>query len=198
MVYGSGVAAGTKITALGTGTGGAGTYTVNISQTVASEAMTSQTPIGDTLCASGSQYSNNELDFGVGSGALGAVPGFPSYGEKGYTFPPEVVGDGAVEFGLHVQIESAFYASSAFTSISFQPCTSPTAGATTGGSNPIASRALTYAQLQVVGAHYFIPVNFAAVLRYLNFYALFTAGGGGDPTTGTILAWYGPKTGGEQ
>ena len=39
-IYGTGVAAGTTITALGTGTGGAGTYTVSTSQTVSSEAMT--------------------------------------------------------------------------------------------------------------------------------------------------------------
>ena len=39
LIYGSGVAANTTITALGTGTGGIGTYTVNNSQTVASRAM---------------------------------------------------------------------------------------------------------------------------------------------------------------
>ncbi len=36
---GSGISAGTQITAFGTGTGGVGTYTVSISQTVGSEAM---------------------------------------------------------------------------------------------------------------------------------------------------------------
>lgn len=41
VVYGTGVAAGTFITALGTGSGGTGTYTVGTSQTVASRAMTS-------------------------------------------------------------------------------------------------------------------------------------------------------------
>lgn len=39
-VAGAGVTAGTTITALGSGTGGTGTYTVSASQTVASEAMT--------------------------------------------------------------------------------------------------------------------------------------------------------------
>ena len=39
FVFGSGVAWGTIITALGTGTGGTGTYTVAVSQTVSSEAM---------------------------------------------------------------------------------------------------------------------------------------------------------------
>lgn len=41
-VSGAGVAAGTVITAFGTGTGAAGTYTVNNSQTVASEALTAE------------------------------------------------------------------------------------------------------------------------------------------------------------
>jgi hypothetical protein len=40
VVAGAGVTAGTKITALGTGTGGTGTYTVDSSATIASEAMT--------------------------------------------------------------------------------------------------------------------------------------------------------------
>ena len=39
LVYGSGVSTGTVITALGTGTGGAGTYIVNLTQTVSSEAI---------------------------------------------------------------------------------------------------------------------------------------------------------------
>jgi len=41
VISGSGVTAGTYITALGTGTGGAGTYTVSASQTVASTAINS-------------------------------------------------------------------------------------------------------------------------------------------------------------
>lgn len=44
-ISGTGVTAGTTITALGTGTGGAGTYTVSASQTVASTTITS----GDTF-----------------------------------------------------------------------------------------------------------------------------------------------------
>jgi hypothetical protein len=40
-LFGSGVTAGTLITALGTGAGGTGTYTVSISQTVASTVMSS-------------------------------------------------------------------------------------------------------------------------------------------------------------
>ena len=45
VITGTGVATGTKITALGTGTGGIGTYTVNISQLVVSTAMTADSLI---------------------------------------------------------------------------------------------------------------------------------------------------------
>lgn len=41
IVSGAGITAGTQITALGTGSGGTGTYTLNNSLTIASEAMTS-------------------------------------------------------------------------------------------------------------------------------------------------------------
>ena len=44
VIAGSGVTVGTTITALGTGTGGAGTYTVSASQTVASTAITATGP----------------------------------------------------------------------------------------------------------------------------------------------------------
>ena len=43
-ISGGTIAAGTRITALGTGTGGAGTYTVNTSQTVSSTTVTGGTP----------------------------------------------------------------------------------------------------------------------------------------------------------
>ena len=57
-ISGSGIASGTQITAFGTGTGGTGTYTVNSSQTVASEAMTAsgipnRTTIYTTLSPNG-------------------------------------------------------------------------------------------------------------------------------------------------
>lgn len=147
---------------------------------------------GDALCAAGSQYSNIEIDFGAPTSSVN--PGsFPSLTEKGYTFPPEIVGDGGVELGLHVIICSAF---NTLTSINFEVCTSLTTGALyTASPNPIAARTLTLAQLAVVGAHYFIPVNFASVLEFLRFYAAIT---GSNPTTGTIISWIGPKTGGEQ
>lgn len=45
VISGTGIAVGTTITALGTGTGGAGTYTVNISQSVVSTAITANSII---------------------------------------------------------------------------------------------------------------------------------------------------------
>ena len=45
VIEGTGVAVGTKITALGTGTGGTGTYTVNISQLVVQTSMTADSII---------------------------------------------------------------------------------------------------------------------------------------------------------
>jgi hypothetical protein len=150
---------------------------------------------GDAFGAAGSQYSNLELDFGAPNTAANYpyLPQFPSLSEKGYTSPPEVVGDGGVEQGLHIVIGSAF---NTLTSINFEVCTSATTGALYSSSpNPIAARTLTVAQMAVLGAHYFIPVNWASVLEFLRFYG---AVSGSNPTTGTLLAWFGPKTGGEQ
>lgn len=46
IINGSGVTAGTYVTALGTGTGGVGTYTVSASQTVSERALTGDIPFG--------------------------------------------------------------------------------------------------------------------------------------------------------
>jgi hypothetical protein len=60
-ISGSGVTSGTKITALGTGTGGAGTYTVDTSQTASSTTVTA------TAAAVAANAGN------TGNGAMGAV-----------------------------------------------------------------------------------------------------------------------------
>lgn len=150
---------------------------------------------GDAFGAAGSQYSNLELDFGApnSGAAYPYLTQFPSLTEKGYTSPPEVIGDGGVEMGLHIIVGSAF---NTLTSINFEVCTSATTNAlVTSAPNPIAARTLTLAQLQVAGAHYFIPVSGAAVLEFLRFYGAVT---GANPTAGTLVSWFGPKTGGEQ
>ncbi len=149
---------------------------------------------GDAICAAGSQYSNNELDFGAPGSASSYpyVSQFPSLTEKGYTNPPEVLSPGQIAWGLHLQIMSAF---NTLTSVNFQVCSGPTANVTYNSTgNPIAQRALTLAQMQVVGAHYFIPVNPYQVLEFMRFYAAIT---GSNPTTGTLLAWFGMMQGGE-
>jgi hypothetical protein len=55
IVQGAGVSAGTRVTALGSGTGGAGTYTVSLSQTVPSEIMTTGGTTDDYCCNSFSE-----------------------------------------------------------------------------------------------------------------------------------------------
>lgn len=54
QVIGTGVSAGTVITAFGTGTGGVGTYTVNKSQTVAPESM-----------VAGNNEAEQDINFGI-------------------------------------------------------------------------------------------------------------------------------------
>lgn len=194
-VSGVGVLPGTVVTGYGTGSGTAGTYLVSTSSTIAPEALTfTPNTLGDAIGAA-SGYSNIELDFGApNTGATYPfLPQFPSLTEKTYTFPPEIVGDGGVELGLHIVITGYF---NNMTSLKFDVCTSAATAALVGSSpNPIASRTLTLAQMQIPGAHYFIPVNFASVLEFLRFYCTLT---GTAPTAGTIIAWFGPKTGGEQ
>lgn len=55
-IKGTGIAAGTRITALGTGTGGTGTYTVGIPQTVSSTTVTAIVPTLDTTTAQINQF----------------------------------------------------------------------------------------------------------------------------------------------
>ena len=145
---------------------------------------------GDVLCQAGTQYSNLELDFGApGSAATYPyVSQFPGYTEQGYTNPPVQVGVGGVPWGLHIQIMSAF---NTLQSVNFIVCTSATTAATSTGA--VASRSLTLAQMAVVGACYFIPCNPSQVLEFLRFQAVLT---GSNATLGTILAWFGPLSGG--
>jgi hypothetical protein len=195
QVTGTGVAANTFITALGTGAGLTGTYTVSVSQTVGSEAMLAY-PVtsGDLYCAAGSQYSNLEIDFGAPSTGASYpwVPAFPSLTEKGYSAPNAAVGQGGVQFGIHIIVCSP---TNLLTSVNFEVVTSATTGALIGNSpNPIAARTLTLAQLQVAGAHYFIPVSGWSVLEFLRVYFALT---GTDPTIGTLFVYWGPSSGGE-
>ena len=68
-ISGTGVTAGTIITAVGTGTGGAGTYTINISQTVASTSITATSgfpagavlSIGNAFTNSANTILNNQI-----------------------------------------------------------------------------------------------------------------------------------------
>jgi hypothetical protein len=73
VITGTGLAVGTKITALGTGTGGVGTYTINISQLVVQTAMTADGVIynheqgtNDNTTAMTSYISSSDFDLGNG------------------------------------------------------------------------------------------------------------------------------------
>ena len=197
-VSGVGVTAGTVITSLGNGIGlGAGTtYNLNVASTVTTIAATFGPPtLGDALTGN-AQYSNLELDFGTpnAGGSYPWIPQFPSLNEKAYTFPPEVVGTGGVEMGIHLLITAPML-TAATTSVAFTVATSAaTAALYNTAANVIGSRTLTAAQLGVCG-HYFIPVVPGSVLQFLRWYA---ANAGGAATTGYLVSWYGPRTGGEQ
>ena len=104
-----------------------------------------------------------------------------------------MVGFGGVDSGVHIIVTG--YVNN-LTSINFEVCTSAATNATYNSTgNPIASRSLTLAQLQVVGAHYFIPVPGSAILEFLRVYMALT---GTAATAGTAVMWFGPRVGGEQ
>jgi hypothetical protein len=196
IISGVGVTANTVIVAiLGvTAALGVGTYTVSNSQAVGPIAMTASPDLqGDTISVGApSAYSNLELDFGVpASGSVYPfLPEFPSATEKGYAFPPEVVGAGGVEMGLHILMTGPFYGNATAT-VQVDVCSD----ATTAATSIIASRTFTVAQLRVQGAHYFIPIQLAAVLEFLRFHWTNNTGNG---YVGNLVAWFGPRTGAEQ
>lgn len=83
-ISGTGVTAGTTITAFGTGTGGAGTYTVSASQTVASTTITASGTnlnvsavssgtvyVGQTVIGTGIAANTIITGLGTGSGGIG-------------------------------------------------------------------------------------------------------------------------------
>jgi hypothetical protein len=119
------------------------------------------------------------------------ISAFPSLTEKGYSYPPEVVGDGGIPFGVHIVVSGPVYGNS-LTSIAFNV----ESGSTTNATNIIATRSLTIAQLQVQGAHYWIPVAGNSVLEFLRWNAVNTPANNGY--VGSIYSWWGPKCGGEQ
>ncbi len=86
-VVGSGVTAGTKITAFVGGTGGNGTYTVNISQTVGSESMTTTSNVLDaTTVASGTlAVGQTVTGSGVAAGSVITALGTGTGGTGTYT-----------------------------------------------------------------------------------------------------------------
>lgn len=76
-ISGSGVTGGTTITALGTGVGGTGTYTVSTSQTVASTSITAGDPAGNRFNLT-YEESNDRVLYGFATTGAG-TPNFDSY-----------------------------------------------------------------------------------------------------------------------
>lgn len=156
---------------------------------------------GDPLCSNGSsnnQYSNLELD--LGSGAGGGPVGFPSYTEKGMggnstnvQLPASVVGPGGAQFGLHIVLGQAYNNSCG--NLTITALSSSTNNVTPSGNNNVASRTIPYADL-ITGTHFFIPINTWAVKEFNRFLAS-TSDANNNATSGTVMAWYGPPTGGE-
>ncbi|HTX49160.1 MAG TPA: hypothetical protein VME40_07200, partial [Caulobacteraceae bacterium] len=78
-IYGAGIGNATTITADGTGTGGKGTYTVSVSQTVSSETLTAASALpeinGDVLFGNATAAQPNVFDIESGStkGALSEI-----------------------------------------------------------------------------------------------------------------------------
>ena len=178
-----------------TGANGVGTYTVSNPQ-LSSSATILATPalLGDLLVVgTTSQQSNLEIDFGAPNPGTSnpLISAFPSLTEKGYSYPPEVVGDGGIPFGVHIVVSGPVYGNS-LTSIAFNV----ESASTTNATNIIATRSLTIAQLQVQGAHYWIPVPGNSVLEFLRWNAVNTPANNGY--VGSIYSWWGPKAGGEQ
>jgi hypothetical protein len=93
--------------------------------------------------------------------------------------------------GLHIEITGPFYGAATLASIRFDVLSGAASQATT----IIASRTLTLAQMQVQGAHYFIPLSGFAVQQFLRWNA--TNAAAVDGFAGSIVSWFGPKTGGE-
>lgn len=137
-------------------------------------------------------YSDYEIDFGptVAGTSSPYLPQFPSRTEAAYTFPPEVPGPGGIEMGVHVIIGAAIVAGSATAAT-----VDVLSAATTAATAVIATRTFTLAQVETAGIHLYIPVNLAQVLEFLR---LNFKGVTAVVTSGTAVAWFGPKTGGEQ
>lgn len=122
IVYGANIAPITRITALGTGTGGVGTYTVSVSQTAASSAITytgsplaSRIRISDTDVSSQSGQPAGSIEFfgsdtntpGAGIGAYVSAVSEDSSPDTALTFGTRDADGGGVDANERMRITSA-------------------------------------------------------------------------------------------
>jgi hypothetical protein len=73
FVYGANVMGGTVITALGSGTGGDGTYTVSVNQSAGSEAMTSVAPVNYDVTMHINQIPTLNWNASTGTGDVSLI-----------------------------------------------------------------------------------------------------------------------------
>lgn len=90
-ITGSGVTAGTKITAYGTGTGGTGTYTVSASQSVGSTTLTA---------AGAGEYAPFDADLEDGTETAVAVLAYPSEANSANELATVIARDAEVQASL--------------------------------------------------------------------------------------------------
>ena len=108
-ITGSGISGGTKVTALGTGTGGVGTYTVNNSQTVGSTTITMPNHNGMQLTGvlgTSMIYSDNPDGEGVGVQGITRAVGGATAGIAGGYFEARYDSTAPRSYYFTVGIES--------------------------------------------------------------------------------------------
>lgn len=146
---------------------------------------------GDVLVAA--NYSNAVLDLGD-PGSASVFPWmlmFPARTEAAYTFPPEQLGQGGVEIGMHIKVTRTYLTT--MTYCTFYLCSGSSA-TPTYSSNSIASRYFVIAQL-VAGMHFFIPLPLAAFYAQRYHRAYFAPDG--SASYGMCIIYIGPREGGE-
>ena len=115
VISGTGVTAGTRITAYGTGTGGTGTYTVSASQTVGSTTITSASPTRITVAQAG--IYNFQLTASAVSGSASPKDAWvwirrdgTDIGYSGVPFTNDInTGHSEINFNFNIDVEENGY-----------------------------------------------------------------------------------------
>lgn len=199
-VAGSGVTAGTVITALGSGTGGTGTYTVNNSQTVGSEALTLSSNVLDVTADTDHTIAAGQTVSGVGvaagtlitaqiSGTVGGIGLYSISGAAQQVVSEAMTGVATAPLVTYDSISASFVITSGITGA---PSTVAFATGTLAAS--LALTSATGAQLSQ-GAAAAVPATFmngvvAVTTNWVNFMTDFDPdGGSGNTVKQAFAAW---------